>query len=251
MKVLVAIKRVVDYNVKIHINDQQSNVELDGIKMSMNPFCEIAVEKAVRLKEQGQANEIVVVSIGDSKTKDQLRHALAIGADRAILVEENTPLTPLNIAKVLYNIVQTESPDLVLLGKQSIDGDNGQTGAMLSALMDAPIADCAAEIQLDSDSSQVRYETDNGEANIQMTLPAVITADLRLAEPRFVKLPNIMKAKKKPLSVVKKEQLSVDYVTHQKRIHLERPADRTSNTILCDSSEQLAQKISESLEATK
>ncbi|WP_413283043.1 electron transfer flavoprotein subunit beta/FixA family protein [Vibrio sp. MA40-2] len=251
MKVLVAIKRVVDYNVKIHINDQQSNVELDGVKMSMNPFCEIAVEQAVRLKEQGQVNEIVVVSIGDSKTKDQLRHALAIGADRAILVQESTPLAPLNIAKILHRIVQTESPDLVLLGKQSIDGDNGQTGAMLSALMDAPIADCAAEIQLDGDTSQVRYETDNGEAIIQMTLPAVITADLRLAEPRFVKLPNIMKAKKKPLSVVKKEQLSVDYITHQKRIGLERPADRASKTILCDSSEQLAQKISESLEATK
>jgi len=248
MKILVAVKRVVDYNIKVRVNADKSDVDLDGIKMSMNPFCEIAVEQAIRMKEQGQTDEVVIVSIGESKAQDQIRQALAMGADRGILVEASLPMEPLNIAQALHQIVIDEQPDLVLMGKQSIDGDNAQTSLMLSALMDCPAAHCASQISVEADKVLVRYEVENGEDVAQMTLPAVISADLRLAEPRFVKLPNIMKAKKKPIDVRSVESLGITINAHQKRLGLEVPESRGGNTVVCDSPQEFIEQLSQAME---
>jgi electron transfer flavoprotein beta subunit len=248
MKILVAVKRVVDYNIKVRINADHTNVDLDGVKMSMNPFCEIAVEQAVRLKEQGQADEVVVVSIGEKKAQDQIRHALAMGADSGILIETDEELEPLTIAKALHKVISEEKPDLVLMGKQSIDGDNAQTSLMLSALMDCPVAHCASELSLQSDKAVVRYEVEDGENVANLSLPAVISADLRLAEPRFVKLPNIMKAKKKPLAIKALADVLVTNKAHQKRVSLTPPVSREGNTLVCDTAKDFVDQLKLAME---
>ncbi|MBJ7413040.1 MAG: electron transfer flavoprotein subunit beta/FixA family protein, partial [Phenylobacterium sp.] len=198
MKVLVPVKRVIDYNVKARVKADQTGVDLANVKMSMNPFCEIAVEEAVRLKEKGVATEIVAVSVGPAQAQETLRTALAMGADRAILIQTDQDLEPLAVAKVLKALVAEESPELVLMGKQAIDGDNNATGQMLAALLDWPQAAFASEVVVEGGKAKVTREVDGGLQTLDVDLPAVVTADLRLNEPRYASLPNIMKAKKKP-----------------------------------------------------
>ena len=198
-KIIVGLKRVIDYNVRVRVKSDQSGVEKDGVKMSINPFDEIALEEALRIKEKGLVDEIVVVSIGSDDCQQQLRTGLAMGADRAILVEASQELYPLTLSKVLHEIVKDEQPMIVLLGKQAIDNDNNQVGQMLAALWDRPQATFASEININENTATVTREVDSGLETIEVDLPAVITADLRLNEPRYVKLPDIMKAKKKPL----------------------------------------------------
>ena len=210
MKALVAVKRVVDYNVKVRVKADGSDVDIGNVKMSMNPFDEIAVEEAVRLKEAGKVSEIVAVSIGEKKCEDTLRTALAMGADRAIHIEADTKLDPLAVAKLLKAIADKENPQIVLLGKQAIDDDANQTAQMLAALLNAPQATFASKVELSDNEVIVTREIDGGEEVIALNLPAVISADLRLNEPRFVKLPNIMAAKKKPLEKVALADLGVD-----------------------------------------
>lgn len=210
MKILVAVKRVVDYNVRVHVKPDGSDVDIANAKMSMNPFDEIAVEEAVRLKEAGVADEIVVVSVGNKKAQETLRQALAMGADRACLVETDHQTQPLGVAKCLAAVAKQESADLVLLGKQAIDDDFNQVGQMVAAFMDYPQATFASEIDPDGDQLNVTREIDGGLETLRLSLPAIVTTDLRLNEPRFVKLPNIMKAKKKPLDVITPESLDVD-----------------------------------------
>lgn len=215
MKILVPIKRVVDYNVKIRVKADQSGVELANVKMSVNPFDEIAIEEAVRLKEAGKASEVIAVSIGPDKAQEQLRTALAIGADRAILVKTDAPIDlggvePLAIAKILKALVEKESPDLVIMGKQSIDDDSNQTGQMLSALLGWAQGTFASKLSVDGDQLSVTREVDGGLETLGLKLPAIITTDLRLNEPRYAKLPDIMKAKKKPLEEITPADLGVD-----------------------------------------
>ncbi|MRN38059.1 electron transfer flavoprotein subunit beta/FixA family protein [Neisseria sp. N95_16] len=210
MKALVAVKRVVDYNVKVRVKADGSDVDIGNVKMSMNPFDEIAVEEAVRLKEAGKVNEIVAVSIGEKKCEDTLRTALAMGADRAIHIEADTKLEPLAVAKLLKAVADKENPKIVLLGKQAIDDDANQTAQMLAALLNAPQATFASKVELNDNEVIVTREIDGGEEVIALNLPAVISADLRLNEPRFVKLPNIMAAKKKPLEKVALADLGVE-----------------------------------------
>ena len=210
MKIIVTVKRVVDYNVKVHALADHSGPDTATSKMSMNPFDEIAVEQAVRFKEEGKADEVVVVSIGGAKTVDTLRVAMAMGADRAIHVATDEATGPATAAALLAEVVKRENPDLVLLGKQAIDDDAGQTGAMLSALLNWPLATCADEVTLEASRLCVRRETDDGLLEVACELPAVVTADLRLAEPRYVTLPNMMKAKKKPVQVIDAAELGVD-----------------------------------------
>lgn len=226
MKIIVPIKRVIDPNVKVRVQADNSGVDLNNLKMTINPFCEIAVEEAVRLKEKGQASEIIVVSIGDSGSQEQLRTALALGADRAVLIETDQALEPLNIAKLLKNLVDKEQPGLILLGKQSVDGDNNQTGQMLAALCQYPQATFASEITLIDDAIHVVREVDGGLQTLKLTRPAVITTDLRLNEPRFASLPNIMKAKRKPLEVVSAESTSVDLQPHSEVLEVLPPNTR-------------------------
>lgn len=209
MKIMVPIKRVVDYNVKVRPLGDGSDVDVANAKMSINPFCEIAVEEAIRLKEQGVASEVVVVSIGSAKSQEQLRAALALGADRAVLVESATALEPLAVAKVLQALVQREQPNLVIMGKQSIDGDNNQTGQMLAALCAWPQGTFASKVTVSDGAVEVTREVDGGLQTLKLTLPAVVTTDLRLNEPRYATLPNIMKAKKKPLDILPQADLSV------------------------------------------
>lgn len=209
MKALVAVKRVVDYNVKVRVKTDGSDVDIGNVKMSMNPFDEIAVEEAVRLKEAGKVSEIVAVSLGDKKSEDTLRTALAMGADRAIHIETETAFSPLNVAKLLKAIVDKEQAQLVLLGKQAIDDDSNQTAQMLAALMGAAQATFAAKVEMKEQGVEVIREIDGGEETLLLKLPAVISADLRLNEPRFVKLPNIMQAKKKPLEKTNAADLGV------------------------------------------
>lgn len=199
MKVLVAVKRVVDYNVKVRPNDANTDVDLNNVKMAINPFCEIAVEEAIRLKEAGHADEIVVVSIGESKAEEQIRAALALGADRGLLIEAEAKLSSLNVAKVLAKVAQDENCDLVLMGKQAIDTDNNQTPQMLAALLDWPQATYASKVSVQDGALEVDREVDGGSETVLVNLPAVVSTDLRLNEPRYAKLPDIMKAKKKPL----------------------------------------------------
>ncbi|MDM0022366.1 electron transfer flavoprotein subunit beta/FixA family protein [Variovorax saccharolyticus] len=226
MKVLVAVKRVVDYNVKVRVRSDGSGIELASVKMSMNPFDEIAVEEAVRLKEKGAATEIIAVSCGDAKCQETLRTAMAIGADRGILVETTEELQPLAVAKLLKALVDKEQPALVILGKQAIDDDANQTGQMLAALADLPQATFASKVEVAGDKVNVTREVDGGLETISLSLPAVITTDLRLNEPRYVTLPNIMKAKKKQLDTFKPEDLGVDVKPRLKTLKVSEPPKR-------------------------
>jgi electron transfer flavoprotein beta subunit len=226
MKILVAVKRVVDYNVKVRPKFDGSGVDLNNVKMSINPFCEIAVEEAVRLKEKGVATEIVAVSIGDKSCQEQIRTALALGADRGILIECGEELQPLAIAKLLKAVVDKEQPQLVIMGKQSIDGDNNQTGQMLAALAGLSQGTFASEVVVDGGNVVVTREIDGGLQTVSLKLPAVITTDLRLNEPRYASLPNIMKAKKKPLDTLTPADLGVDVTPRVKTLKVEPPAER-------------------------
>ena len=226
MKVLVPVKRVVDYNVKVRVKSDGSGMDLAGVKMSMNPFDEIAVEEAVRLKEKGVATEIIAVSCGVTQCQETLRTALAIGADRAILVETDVELQPLAVAKILKALVDKEQPGLVILGKQAIDDDCNQTGQMLAALADLPQATFASKVEVLEGKAKVTREVDGGLETVEVTLPAVVTTDLRLNEPRYVTLPNIMKAKKKPLENVKPADLGVDVTPRLKTLKVSEPPKR-------------------------
>ena len=242
MKVLVAIKRVVDYNVKVRPKADGSDVDLNNVKMSLNPFCEIAVEEAVRLKEAGKITEIIVVSVGAKVVQEQLRTALALGADRAIMIETDNNVQPLGVAKLLNAVVAKESPDLVILGKQSIDGDNNQTGQMLAALSGMGQGTFASNVELGDGSVNVTREVDGGLQTVSLTLPAVVTTDLRLNEPRYASLPNIMKAKKKPLDIVTPEDLGVAIVASVTTLSVEPPAERQAG-IKVASVEELVDKL--------
>jgi electron transfer flavoprotein beta subunit len=228
MKVLVAVKRVVDYNVKVRVKSDNSGVDIANVKMSMNPFDEIAVEEAVRLKEKGVVTEVIAVSCGVAQCQETLRTAMAIGADRGILVETTEELQPLAVAKLLKALVDKEQPGLVILGKQAIDDDCNQTGQMLAALADMPQATFASKVEVAGDKASVTREVDGGLETISISLPAVITTDLRLNEPRYVTLPNIMKAKKKQLDVFKPEDLGVDVSPRIKTLKVVEPAKRSA-----------------------
>ncbi|HLE66820.1 MAG TPA: electron transfer flavoprotein subunit beta/FixA family protein [Burkholderiales bacterium] len=234
MKVLVSIKRVVDFNVKVRVKADASGVETANVKMSMNPFDEIAVEEAVRLKEAGTATEIVVVSCGVQACQETLRTALAIGADRAILVQTDVELQPLAVAKILKAVSLKENPGLVLLGKQAIDDDSNQTGQMLAALLAWPQATFASKVRIADGKAEVTREVDGGLETISIKLPAVVTADLRLNEPRYVTLPNIMKAKKKTLEVLKPDALGVDVSPRLTVLKVVEPAKRKAGTKVAD-----------------
>jgi electron transfer flavoprotein beta subunit len=234
MKVLVAVKRVVDYNVKVRVKSDGSGVDLANVKMSMNPFDEIAVEEAVRLKEKGAATEVVVVSCGVSQCQETLRTALAIGADRAILVETADELQPLAVARLLKAIVDKEQPGLVIVGKQAIDDDCNQTGQMLAALADLPQATFASRLEIAEGKAKVTREVDGGLETIEVTLPAIVTADLRLNEPRYVTLPNIMKAKKKPMETFKPQDLGVDVQPRLKTLKVTEPPRRSAGVKVPD-----------------
>ena len=234
MKILVAVKRVVDYNVKVRVKSDQSGVETANVKMSMNPFDEIAVEEAVRLKEAGVATEVIAVSIGVAQCQETLRTAMAIGADRAILVETDEEIQPLAVAKVLKVIAERENPQLLILGKQAIDDDSNQTGQMLAALMNIPQATFASKIVVDGQNLTVTREVDGGLETIQTSLPAVVTTDLRLNEPRYVTLPNIMKAKKKTLDTFKPADLGVDVSPRIKTVSVQEPPKRQAGVMVPD-----------------
>ncbi|MDC0443259.1 electron transfer flavoprotein subunit beta/FixA family protein [Gammaproteobacteria bacterium] len=242
MKIVVPIKRVVDYNVKVRPLSDQSDVDLNNVKMAMNPFCEIAIEEAVRLKEAGTATEVIAVTVGKSDSQEQLRTALALGADRAILIETDSLLEPLAIAKALAKVIETESPQLVILGKQAIDGDNNQTGQMLAALLNYGQATFASEISIEGDSASVTREIDGGLQTIKVSLPAIITTDLRLNEPRYASLPNIMKAKKKELDVQPIDAMGIDIVPRMELLSVELPAARQEG-IKVESIEELVGKL--------
>jgi electron transfer flavoprotein beta subunit len=242
MKVLVAVKRVVDYNVKVRAKSDGSDVELNNVKMAINPFCEIAVEEAVRLKEAGTATEVVVASIGDKSCQEQIRTALALGADRGIHVEAEGRPEPLEVAKLLKGVITAESPDLIILGKQSIDGDNNQTGQMLGALTGMGQGTFASEVSVGDGTVQVIREVDGGLQTVELTLPAIVTTDLRLNEPRYASLPNIMKAKKKPLETFSPSDLSVDVQSHVTLVSVKPPAERSAG-IKVESVEQLVDKL--------
>jgi len=234
MKVLVAVKRVVDYNVKIRVKADQSGVELANVKMSMNPFDEIAIEEAVKLKEAGVATEIVAVSLGVVQCQETLRTALAMGADRAILVESSAELQPLAVAKLLKAVVDKEQPQLVILGKQAIDDDSNQTGQMLAALLNWPQATFASKLAISGGQAEVMREIDGGLETISVKLPAVVTADLRLNTPRYATLPNIMKAKKKPLDTLTPEALGVDVAPRLKTLKVAEPGKRKGGVMVPD-----------------
>ncbi|MDP3620938.1 MAG: electron transfer flavoprotein subunit beta/FixA family protein [Polynucleobacter sp.] len=234
MKILVAVKRVVDYNVKIRVKSDQSGVDTANVKMSMNPFDEIAVEEAIRLKEAGVASEVIVLSAGTAQCQETLRTALAIGADRAILIETDVELQPLGVAKLLQAVCAKEQPQLIILGKQAIDDDSNQTGQMLAALMDVPQATFASKVLVADGKVNVTREVDGGLETISMSMPAVITTDLRLNEPRYVTLPNIMKAKKKALDVFKPDELGVDVSPRLKTLKVEEPPKRSAGVMVAD-----------------
>ena len=242
MKIVVPIKRVVDYNVKVRPLGDQSDVDLNNVKMAMNPFCEIAIEEAVRLKEAGTATEVIAVTVGKSDSQEQLRTALALGADRAILVETDSLLEPLAIAKALAKVIEAESPQLVILGKQAIDGDNNQTGQMLAALLNYGQATFASEVSIDGDFASVTREIDGGLQTIKVSLPAIITTDLRLNEPRYASLPNIMKAKKKELDVQPIDAMGIDTAPRMELLSVELPAVRQEG-IKVESVEELVGKL--------
>ena len=234
MKILVPVKRVVDYNVKVRVKADETDVDLANVKMSMNPFDEIAVEEAVRLKEKGVATEVVAVSCGPAACQDTLRSAMAMGADRGILVECNDELQPLAVAKLLKAICEKEGPSLLICGKQAIDDDSNQTGQMLAALMDWPQATFASKVELAGDKVTVTREIDGGLETLAMALPAVVTTDLRLNEPRYATLPNIMKAKKKPLDTIAADSLGVDVAPRLKTIKVSEPPKRAGGVKVAD-----------------
>lgn len=242
MKILVAVKRVIDPYVKIRVKPDGSGVELQNMKMAMNPFDEIAVEEALRLLEQGKASEVVLVTVGTESAAETLRHGLALGADRAILVKTEQSYDSLNIAKILAAVVRQESPQLVLMGKQAIDGDNNQTPQMLAALLDWPQATYASKVEFNADSLLVTREVDGGLETLSVRLPAVLSTDLRLNEPRYASLPNIMKAKKKPLDILDVAQLGLDLKAHLAVLKVEAPPVR-SGGIKVDSVDALLDKL--------
>ena len=226
MKVLVPVKRVVDYNVKVRVKPDQTGVDLANVKMSMNPFCEIAVEEAVRLKEAGTATEIVVVSIGPEKSQDQIRQALAMGADRGILIKTDERVEPLGVAKMLKAVCEAENPEIVILGKQAIDGDNNQTGQMLAALLGWSQGTFASKVTKEGDHLHVTREVDGGLQTVELKLPAIVTTDLRLNEPRYASLPNIMKAKKKPIDAKEPGDFGVDITPRLTVVKVSEPPQR-------------------------
>ena len=234
MKILVPVKRVVDYNVKVRVKADQSGVELANIKMSMNPFDEISVEEAIKLKEAGVATEIIAVSIGVTQCQETLRTALAMGADRAILIETSADIQPLAVAKLLKAICEKEAPQLVILGKQAIDDDSNQTGQMLAALMNWPQATFASKVTVNAGVAEVMREIDGGMETIEIKLPAIITTDLRLNTPRYATLPNIMKAKKKPMDVMTPEMLGVDVTPRLKTLKVVEPPKRKGGVMVAD-----------------
>ena len=234
MKALVPVKRVVDYNVKVRVKSDGSGVDIANVKMSMNPFDEIAVEEATRLKEKGVVTEIIAVSIGPTQCQETLRTAMAIGADRGILVETDADVQPLAVAKVLKALVDKEQPQLIILGKQAIDDDSNQTGQMLAALADLPQGTFASKVEVAGDKVNVTREVDGGLETVSLSLPAVVTTDLRLNEPRYVTLPNIMKAKKKPLETVKPADLGVDVAPRIKTLSVAEPAKRSAGIKVAD-----------------
>ncbi|NND67398.1 MAG: electron transfer flavoprotein subunit beta/FixA family protein [Halioglobus sp.] len=242
MKVLVAVKRVVDYNVKVRAKADGSDVDLNNVKMAINPFCEIGVEEAVRLKEAGTASEVIAVSVGDKSCQEQIRTALALGADRGIQVETDGSVEPLVVAKLLKGVVDKEEPALVILGKQSIDGDNNQTGQMLAALGGMGQGTFASVVAVDGDKVNVTREVDGGLQTVSLNLPAVVTTDLRLNEPRYASLPNIMKAKKKPLDVYTPEDLGVTVTSHLTQLKVQPPAERQAG-IKVESVDELVDKL--------
>ena len=234
MKVLVPVKRVVDYNVKVRVKSDGSGVDIANVKMSMNPFDEIAVEEATRLKEKGVVTEILAVTVGVAQAQETLRTAMAIGADRGILVETDAEVQPLAVAKVLKALIDKEKPDLIILGKQAIDDDSNQTGQMLAALADLPQGTFASKVEVADGYAIVTREVDGGLETVKLKLPAVVTTDLRLNEPRYVTLPNIMKAKKKPLETVKPADLGVDVAPRIKTLKVEEPAKRSAGIKVAD-----------------
>lgn len=242
MKVLVPVKRVVDANVKVRVKADNTSVDTANLKMALNPFCEIAIEEAVRLKEAGSATEVVVVSIGCKAVQEQLRTALAIGADRAIHIDAEEELVPVSIAKLLKAVQDKEQAELVIFGKQSVDGDNNQTGQMFAALADLPQATFASAVKVEGNSVQVSREIDGGTQTLKLPLPAVITADLRLNEPRYASLPNIMKAKRKPLDVLTVADLGVSLKNHQTVVKVTPPAERKPG-IMVASVAELVEKL--------
>ena len=237
MKVLVPIKRVIDANVKVRVKADKTGVELANVKMAMNPFCEIAVEEAVRLKEAGTASEVIVVSAGATQSQETLRTALAMGADRGILIQSDVALEPLAIAKLLKQVVGRESPGLVIMGKQAIDGDNNQTGQMLAALLGWAQGTFISKLALADGSALVTREVDGGLENVELKLPAVVTVDLRLNEPRYASLPNIMKAKKKPIETLSPEDLGVDVTPRLEVLSVVEPETRKAGIIVANAAE--------------
>ncbi|MFP6816988.1 MAG: electron transfer flavoprotein subunit beta/FixA family protein [Pseudomonadales bacterium] len=242
MKVLVPVKRVVDYNVKVRVKPDNSGVDLNNVKMSVNPFCEIAIEEAVRLKEAGIATEVVAVSVGSSACKEQLRTCLALGADRAVLIETDLEIQPLGVAKALKALQDKEQADIVIFGKQSIDGDNAQTGQMFAALAGMAQGTFASELTIADGKAQVIREVDGGLQTVSINLPCVVTTDLRLNEPRYASLPNIMKAKKKPFDMLTPEGLGVDVAPTVSVLSVEPPSERQAG-IKVDSVEELVDKL--------
>ncbi|WP_105189666.1 electron transfer flavoprotein subunit beta/FixA family protein [Pseudoalteromonas sp. T1lg48] len=234
MKVLVPIKRVIDYNVKVRVKADNSDVDLANVKMAMNPFCEIAIEEAIRLKEAGKATEVVAVTIGDKSSQEQLRTALALGADSAIHIESDEKLDSLHVAKLLDKVIDEQQPDLVILGKQSIDADNNQTGQMLAALRGWPQGTFASKVELTDGKVNVTREVDGGLQTVALTLPAIVTTDLRLNEPRYASLPNIMKAKRKPLDVKNAADMGVDLTPRVQLVSVEEPSQRQGGVIVED-----------------
>ncbi len=242
MKVLVPIKRVIDANIKVRVKADQSGVELNNVKMAMNPFCEIAVEEAIRLREAGTVDEVIAVAVGTGQSQETLRTALAMGADRAILVETDLAPEPLAVAKLLKALVDKEAPELVILGKQAIDGDNNQTGQMLAGLLGWSIGSFVSRLQIEGETVRVTREVDGGLENIELASPAIITVDLRLNEPRYASLPNIMKAKKKPLDTVTATELGVDVAPRLEVLKVVEPPARAAG-IRVSSAAELVEKL--------
>ena len=242
MKILIPIKRVVDYNVKVRPMADESGVDLNNVKMAINPFCESAVEEAVRLKESGVAEEIISVTIGSTAAQEQLRTSLALGADRAILIETDSEVEPLGVAKLLKAVVEKENPDLIIMGKQAIDGDNNQTGQKLAALLGYPQATFASELSINDGKAEVTREIDGGLQTVSVNLPAIVTTDLRLNEPRYASLPNIMKAKSKPLDVMQASDLGVDISPRISTLKVTLPPEREAGVIV-ETVDELVDKL--------
>lgn len=242
MKILIPIKRVNDYNVKVRPNQSNTDVDLTNVKMAVNPFCEIALEEAIRIKEAGNAEEVVAVSVGSEKNQEQLRTALALGADRAILIKTEVEVQPLDVAKILVKIFEKENPKLVLMGKQGIDGDHNQTGQMLGAMLSIPQATFASKVEINADSVNVTREIDGGLETLSVELPAIVTTDLRLNEPRYASLPNIMKAKRKPIDEINLEELGLSIEQKVKTVKVESPSEREEG-IKVDSVDALLDKL--------